>query len=145
MIIPLSFLIGSFTILSLRKPPPFPTPYRRSCWGCHERLLRSPVAGPARRGGGPGARGGCGGKWLKSPWGCVLFLEEDGKKWQKIMEHGKELLNIVKKLFMTMWRFVLFFLLKVMMEHEFSVWRRHLQGWYFWATVTQDICIHSNL
>ena len=57
----------------------------------------------------PRCRGGCGGKWLKSPWGWCFF-EEDGKQWQKIMEHGKELLNIVKKWFVTMWQFVFFLL-----------------------------------
>ena len=84
MIIPFDFFgMGSFTILS-RKTSPLPHPPPTELPGCHERLLRSPVAGPARRGGGPGAvevvEGRCGRlKWLKSP-SVGLIFEEDGKK-----------------------------------------------------------------
>ena len=75
-------------MLSQSNLPPSPPPTELP--GCHERLLRSPVAGPARRGGGPGARGSCGGKWLKSPWGCFFFF------WRRMEKNDKKSWNMEK-------------------------------------------------
>lgn len=158
---------GSFLpIPAAVKPPPFPTPYRRSCQDVMNvccallwpdlpeevaaqvpwKLWRLPMVGG----------------W--SGWShhqLVWFLRRMENKrlknhgtWKTTIEYCKEMIcdNVTICFFCekSWWNN---HCLKVVvsvsdpffvLEHEFSLWRRHLQGWYFWATLTQDICIHSN-